>query len=219
MSTKLFHETFLEILNGEDPLDVIFALIYDIDDNINFNLLDKNANTISKIAPFFLQKVKKGQEFLIMEVDHYVAIDEITNVIYMCCKDLLMLDFDIMHDDTFIINHFSNFKDKCFRVYKSRNGYHIFCISNKFEYRNSTTSKFMIDNFSDFYYTTFCYLRGFCVRLNRKHNESISNMYQELGIYGNVNMIDQYLVDLTDKHMMLSKTYWACEGRINSITE
>jgi hypothetical protein len=72
--------------------------------------------------------------------------------------------------DEYIIKYFKQ-KKESFRIYKSINGYHVFCTSKKFKYRDVNSVQFMLDNMCDKYYCLYSYLRGFCVRLNKKFDE------------------------------------------------
>lgn len=58
-----------------------------------------------------------------------------------------------------------------YRVFKSRAGWHAFLISHKMHYRDEKAIELMIEGRTDFFYITLAYLRGWCVRLNRKSSE------------------------------------------------
>lgn len=173
-----FHHTFLDILFGKDPLDIIYNNIKDhINFNFNFNILPKCCETVEKIAPYLLQSMKKEQELIDTNENYYVARDLVDNTVYICFKELMVIDIDGGFDVDKIIKHFSEpkeLKEMTFRIYGRKNelnnfcSYHIFCTSKKMEYRNKDTISFMISNFCDFYYTVHTYIRGFCVRLNNK---------------------------------------------------
>lgn len=67
--------------------------------------------------------------------------------------------------------------------------------------------KFMLDNGSDFYYTAFCYIRGYCVRLNKKISEPMNKpIYLRLGYFGNGQIIKE-LDSLVDKHVEYFNLY------------
>jgi hypothetical protein len=59
-----------------------------------------------------------------------------------------------------------------YRVFKSRAGWHAFLISHEMHYRDDRAIQLMIEAKTDYFYTIFTYLRGWCVRLNRKKGES-----------------------------------------------
>lgn len=208
----LFHHSFLKILRGEDPLEHISKNLTKDFKSINFDVLPKTTITIKQIAPILLDSIKCDQELLKSTDDYYVARDISTNVIYICFKELLMIDIDQQKNsqtftDNSILDHF-NFPDKCFHIFKSNNGYHVFCISQPFIYRNEETSQFMLDNFCDFYYCVFSYIRGFSVRLNKKFNEyEVSQLYIDLGVTGNKESIDPRLQTLVHKHISLVNKY------------
>ena len=188
-----FHHTFLNILknNSEKPLD--------INSNFDFNILPKTFNTIQKISPFLIDKIKKEQELLDTNDNYYIARDTVDNTIYICYKNLLMLDIDYEID----INYLP--KDMSFDIYKTKNGYHIFCISHEFNYKTQNTIDFMLNNHSDFYYTCFTYLRGWCVRLNKKFNEN-NPIYKHICLIDN-NNINKNLLELSQLHFKLIDKY------------
>jgi len=175
---KHFHTTFLDILNNRDP-------IKELDNSENITLTLETADDIIKSAGYFIKGIKREQELLNTNIHYYVAKDKLTNTIYICFRNLLMIDIDIDKinvdeqnknhiTDEFIIDYFSK-KKESFRIYKSINGYHIFCTSKKFKYRSKESIEFMLNNMCDKYYCMYSYLRGFCVRLNRKFNEIDEN--------------------------------------------
>jgi len=98
-------------------------------------------------------------------------------------------------NDEFIIDYF-NKKKESYRIYKSINGYHIFCTSKKFKYRSKESLDFMINNMCDIHYCMYSYLRGYCVRLNRKFNEESKNtesykIYKLLSIINKQNELPE----------------------------
>ena len=170
---KHFHTTFLDILNSRDPLKEKEFPEFTID-------LETEEDII-KNACYFVKNIRREQELLNTNINYYVAKDEMTNTIYICFRNLLMIDIDRNKldnsteiNDEFIIEYFSK-KKESFRIYKSANGYHIFCTSKKFKYRSKESVKFMLDNMCDKYYCLYSYLRGYCVRLNPKFNELNDN--------------------------------------------
>ncbi len=208
----MFHQSFLTIMRGLDPIDTIEHYNKTNVRNTNLDLLPKIPETVVKIAPFLMQTMKKQQRLEESCKDYYVATDVQTGVVYICYKSLMMIDIDTKNipdiTDKFIIDHFSAFDDKCFRVFKSGGGYHVFCVSEEFDYRNTETVKFMLDNFVDFYYCVYCYIRGFSVRLNKKFYEHTDTpLYQDMGLCGNTQLVKQSLQELVDKHITLVAKY------------
>jgi hypothetical protein len=165
-----------------------------------------------KLAPILMQRMKREQRLIETNDKWYVAEDISTGTKYICFKDLLMIDIDNKSaefiDDKFIIEYFGNMKTDAFIIYKTRAGYHVFCVSREFEYRNKETIKFMLENFADYYYTIYSYIRGFSVRLNRKFNENLElDMYTYLGTYGEKSLIRNDLVELVNKHVEFTDKY------------
>ena len=176
--------------------------------------IPKTLKSIELYKDIFKQMICKPQKLIENNKDYYVALDKYTNTIYICYKELLMLDIDLWKNDNKINLEKLNESLELFDVYKSKNGYHIFCISKKYDYNNVNTIQFMIDNNSDFYYNFYTYLRGFCVRLNRKQNEYqelISKrlcpfIYKYVGRYGK-GILNKDLEKLVKYHFLLSIKY------------
>lgn len=207
----MFHHTFLTIMKGLDPLET------NATEECDHSLMPKTAESIIKMAPFMLQGVKRKQVLKEATEDYYVARDLDTGVVYICYRDLLMMDIDNKNDspadavlftDELILNHFSKLDNMCFRIFKSKNGYHVFCVSQPYHYRSIETMEMMLTNHSDFYYCVYCYIRGFSVRLTRKFNERKGvPIYTELGTVGDLSLQDSRLSNLVDKHLTLMSKY------------
>ena len=71
-----------------------------------------------------------------------------------------------------------------YRIFKSRGGYHIFIISHKMDRHNKIAMQLMIEAECDFFYIIYSYIRGWCVRLNKKQTENKDN--QLYTYYGDV---------------------------------
>jgi hypothetical protein len=203
----LFHKTFLNILSNKDELDVIYESVKELG-TFNYDKLPKNSDTVVKTAPFLLQKIKKEQLLIETKKDYYVARDCEDNTVYICFKDLLVIDIDKEKNEITlkdIIKHFEQYNKKSFIVYSNgKGGYHMFCVSEKNKYRDINTVDFMINNYSDFYYTIFSYIRGFCVRLNEKFE--MNTRYKFETIINEKNAMKE-LVDLVKYHEKLMKKY------------
>lgn len=205
----MFHKTFLSIMRGEDSLDKIYnKLTRNGVSTMNFDILPKNADTVITSAPFLLQSIKREQELIETNKDYYVARDILTNTYYICYNNVLMLDVDTTSNIDDVLTKLEQETDKCFSIYKSHNGYHIFCLSHRFEYRDKSTCEFMLKYDCDFYYTVYTYIRGFSVRLNKKFTENENEqLYEFVGYVGNKDNIDVKLKRLVQKHIDLSIKY------------
>lgn len=209
-SESLFHQTFLNILMGKDKLEIRYNEIKEfVDFKFNFDILPKTCDTVEKIAPYLLQSVKKEQQLIESNVDYYIARDLIDNTVYICFKELMIIDIDEKNIDE-IISHFNKHHiNESFRVYNRMNdcgvsSFHIFLTSRKVEYRNNESVSFMLSNFCDFYYAIFSYIRGFCVRLNNKFLSS--NKYEYMCTINEYNE-DPELVKLVELHETLLEKY------------
>jgi hypothetical protein len=192
---KHFHTTFLNILDNKDP-------IKEIDENdiiISDSLLNTSDDIINN-AGYFIKGIKRPQELLNTNINYYIARDSLTNTVYICFRNLLMIDIDLHKinnteiTDEYIINYFSK-KKESFRIFKSINGYHVFCTSKKFKYRSKESLEFMLNNMCDKYYCMYSYLRGYCVRLNKKFDEECldknTKIYKLLAIINKNNELPE----------------------------
>lgn len=197
-----FNTSFLNILRGLDPLDKEY------NDWLMYDLSDHSVDGILKSAPYFLQGVKRPQYLIKTSLDYYVARDTKTNTVYMCYKNIMMLDFD--KNDLTIDSLLDNLpKDMSFMIYKTERGYHAFCVSRKFEYRTRETVEFM-HNYKDLGididYIRFCYIRGFSVRLNKKFNGENKDNYKYITTT-NEQLVDNDLKNLVELHITECKKY------------
>ena len=199
-----FHHTFLNILNDIDILTK--PLDFDFDFDFDFDILPKTFNTIQKISPFLINKIKKEQQLIETNDDYYIARDITDNTIYICYKNLLMIDIDNEIDIQKYLHNNESTKNMSFDIYKTKNGYHVFCISHQFNYKTQKAIEFMINNLSDFYYTCFTFIRGWCVRLNKKFTETDDKIYKHVCIIDN-NNIDKKLLELSQLHFKLINKY------------
>jgi hypothetical protein len=148
--------------------------------------------TISHLAEITKQQIVRDQIVLEDEEDYYVAKDTSSNTLYICFRNLLMLDIDGVENVKEVTVKLQEFcetnRDHLFHIYESRNGLHIFCVSHKKDYTNLNDIDFMLKHNSDFFYTLYAHVRGWCVRLNKKKNEpkkSITKFIRSVG-YGKV---------------------------------
>jgi hypothetical protein len=82
--------------------------------------------------------------------------------------------------DKKIMDHFSKLSET-FRIYKTSRGYHVYCTSKRFPYRERGTIEYMLNNLCDKYYCIYCYIRGFSTRLNNKFNNEGKILYKYIG--------------------------------------
>lgn len=197
-----FNTSFLNILKGLDQLDKEY------DDFKIYNVDDISINGIINTAPYFLQGVKRPQYLIKTHEDYYIARDLKTNTVYMCYKNILMLDFD--NNTLTFESLIGKLPDNMsFMIYKTDRGYHVFCTSHKFDYRTRHTVEFMhkfIDLGIDVNYIRYCYIRGFSVRLNKKFNGKNKENYMYLTTT-NQDLVDNNLRELVELHFQECKKY------------
>ena len=165
-----FEESYEALIDNRLPYVPLIVF------NKNFNIFNrdfKTVETIKHLQGITKQQIVREQTVIKDTETFYVARDSSSNMLYICFKDMMMLDID--HDPETAIKkveeYCQNNPDYLFHVYSSRNGLHIFCVSHLKDYQNVETIKFMLDMGCDFYYTLYASVRGWCVRLNKKLDE------------------------------------------------
>ena len=85
-----------------------------------------------------------------------------------CFRDLLVIDWDDLD-----LNEIYNLipKDLTFRIYKTRNGYHGYCINKKFDCKNLETQLLMKKLECDLWYIAFSFNYGYVTRISNKNND------------------------------------------------
>lgn len=104
-------------------------------------------------------------------------------------------------------NHFSH-KQSAIQIYRSLHGYHLFLVDTPRPHDQLERVSYMRDHGSDFYYAVFSYLRGYCVRLNKKqYREELDPIYQYCGFWGKRKNINKRLDYLTQLHFDQMKKF------------
>lgn len=205
-------------------LDEIYNIDYDVDSRLKdakFRkfIIEKQGKTIETIEMFktsLSATLKKPQQLIYFDYDFYMASDLFTSTYYICYKNLLMIDVDLDPNGSkevqnrdnyldFIRNYCSKHPEFVFEVYQTRKGFHLFVIHQEFDYKQKDTIKLMLELKTDFYYIIYSYIRGFCVRLNRKIGES-SPIYSYVGRIGNGKPVER-LESLTKLHINSTELY------------
>lgn len=189
--------------------------------------------SVTLLSNIVKHSILKPQRLVADGDDYYVAIDLLTNTAYICYKNLLMIDIDKYKGaDNLpdIIKKLQTYPQYFFRIYSSRNGYHIFILNKEMDYKSEESIRLMHALGCDFFYIVYSYLRGWSVRLNRKKFENpkrplytwvgdvIKGVYfssdmswvteDNLGISTDESLIDilpnERLERLVDMHLMLT---------------
>lgn len=137
--------------------------------------------SVKIFATLMAHTILKPQQLLIDNEDYYIAIDMLTNTYYICYRNLMMIDCDNYKFEGDIIATLVKYPHLYFRIYQSRNGYHVFILNKSFDYKSDESIELMINLHCDFYYTVYTYLRGWCVRLNKKRPEQEDILYKWVG--------------------------------------
>ena len=189
-----FFQTYQDLLVEKFP--VFPPIIFRKDLNHKF----RNVETIKLLKNITKQQITREQILLKDSANYYVAKDPSTSTIYMCFKELMMIDIDGENDCNNALIKLKKFckknKHHLFYVYGSRNGIHIFCMSHKKDYNNLDHIKFMIDMKSDFFYALYAHIRGWSVRLNKKFGEDNSSNDSIIRSEGLTNSVSTFLCSI-----------------------
>lgn len=187
----LFYKSYLELADNKLPfnLDKESRELFKDRGFTKYVIDNEEPVKVVKMLSFVVShSLLKPQKLLIDNEDYYIAIDLLTNTYYICYRDLMMIDIDKYkinsNSDTLndIKIKLSKYPSLFFRIYSSRNGYHIFVINKNMNYRSDESIQLMSDIGCDFYYMVYSYLRGWSVRLNKKRGEeNIDNLYTWIG--------------------------------------
>ena len=123
-----------------------------------------------------------------IETDDYIIgkqihIDNNSELKIICFKKLMILDYDkielIKIEE--ILNKYTNFT---FLIYQTFGGYHVYCISDEFDYTEQETLQLMFDMKCDRFYINFTRYVGFITRLQKKNGreeEYIEKFIKQIG--------------------------------------
>ncbi len=142
---------------------------------------------IKMISDGFIDYINKPQRCFVSSENEYIAVDMNTNIHYICFKDILMFDIDSCESEEVFLEKISNFvvkKNDSYTVQKSTNGYHVFVTNRSFDFKSKQTIDYMIEFGCDTNYIICSYLRGFCIRLNKKTLHENPLLYEHIGNYG-----------------------------------
>src|SRR5579863_8787164 len=176
----------------------------------------KSYKTIVKIAPIMRMGMLRPQRLLLDSDNYYLACDMITNTYYLCYKYLMMIDIDFYKQSETpesgaeVIQKFQNDirenPQNCWRLYRTKGGIHAFLTSKEAMYSSKESIEVMLKFQGDFNYVIYSYLRGWCVRLNRKQQEE-KVVHDHIETIGNSSLEIPELVKLVELHLRFIKIF------------
>lgn len=182
-----FYKSYLDLIEKEYSIRT-FDRLTDFEKKLRQSkfrkfVLDTYGYTYSSILLLertILTGMIRPQRLLLDGDDYYLACDMTTNTYYLNYKHLLMIDIDFYKSTDANIPSVSvelfnrdveDNPDNTWILYRSKGGVHAFLISKEMDNRSKESCELMIKLKCDFNYVVYSYLRGWCVRLNRKKNE------------------------------------------------
>lgn len=172
-----FYRSYLDIASVDVPPEIEPAALQLLKDRGFTRFLIENEDPVTavKMLAFTMShSLLKPQRLLVDTEDYYVAVDLFTNTYYICYRQVLMVDVDRYkqgQDLEDLKTKLAKHPELFFRIYASRNGYHVFVLNRKIDYKSDTAIRLMHELGCDFYYMVYSYLRGWSVRLNKKKGE------------------------------------------------
>lgn len=119
----------------------------------------------------------ENEDYIIGEQFYKKTGNKIMDIIAF--KNLMVLDYDVKsYSETSkseLLNVITDRLGKTqysFSLYETYGGYHVYCTSNRFDYRDHSTHSLMKQLECDRFYIGFTKYVGFAVRLNRKSNRN-----------------------------------------------
>lgn len=125
---------------------------------------------------------------LIYSFDHEVGISQersgLSNYIYYIkFYELLILDFDhISYEE--VIKRLNPLNKLLFRIYKTFNGYHAFCVSDKISYNSEEAINISRIAECDPWYIVYFKYHAYCIRISAKHNRIEEKVHTFVGEFG-----------------------------------
>lgn len=176
-----------------------------------------NIEIIEKTKKSLLNSISKPQHLIESNSDYYIAVDMYTCTYYICFKELMMIDIDFgksvneIQDIYKYLESVADKKNNAIKIYKTLHGYHLFLVDQPRIYSDRQNIILMNSLGCDYYYSIYSYLRGYSIRLNRKNYQAdlnkSSNIYTYVGLFGNNEIVNSELDELTNIHYDSIKKY------------
>jgi hypothetical protein len=214
MSCNGFYQSFIDILNvNENVIKTEKKVV--ISSSLRQYILQNEKNNLplfEELSIGLKYTICKPQRLLKDTKDYYIACDLITNTYYICYKELMMIDIDGIEEDEIVelISIKAKEENLIFELYRSRNGFHAFCVNKKMNYEDINDMKLSLELGTDYFYALYTHMRGWSVRLNKKGDEK-----EELDMYtyhSRIQMDEELsanteLIKLVELHFLLSKEF------------
>jgi hypothetical protein len=142
--------------------------------------------------PVFINK--NNYEFTDIEKTKYYTVSDQHNKIknttmkVMVLKNMMMLDYDGISLEE--VKNFLKKSNEKYEIYKTFNGYHAYCLSKSYYFRDYKTLQIMKTLGCDELYISYCYNLGVCVRLSKKQDREEDYIEEYVCSFGNNNEND-----------------------------
>lgn len=149
---------------------------------------------------YTLDVKSEGNGYKICKQTNLYKNTEMDIIIY---ENLMVLDYDNI-EYTEIVDILLKNSTETFDIYKTHNGYHAYCMSNKYSRRNFKTLQIMNNLKCDQIYISFCYEYGFCVRLTKKPDRDEEYVEKFVATVGNAKRLIELVSLVKTKDLYLS---------------
>ncbi|MHB1955189.1 MAG: hypothetical protein ACYCOU_15760 [Sulfobacillus sp.] len=151
-----------------------------------------------------LKQYKNLYRIFEANADHAVGSHIEENVLFISYRDLLMVDYDRADRLGVVATYCRYHPDAVFRTVKTHRGHHLFLTSRPVPHNSPEAADLLMRLCSDPAHALSCLLRGYSVRLNRKHAQE--REYREVRKFGRGEE-DPRLVALYEKHLKLYRLF------------
>tara|TARA_B100001029_G_C14983409_1_gene407451 strand:+ start:264 stop:923 length:660 start_codon:yes stop_codon:yes gene_type:complete len=176
-----FYKSFINDIINKPKLNIDKIYLTKNFTNFIIGKFGYTRKSVEILKEILIHLIVKPQRLVVDHEKYYIAMDLYTTTLYMCYKDICMIDIDEKDYNYEEIR--TNMPELSYIVYETRKGYHIFLTNKYYNYKDNDTIDLMIKLGADFYNIVFCNLRGFSVRLNKKTTDK-DDIYTYIGRYG-----------------------------------
>lgn len=151
-----------------------------LEDQENTDLKNELKEITNLITDYLNDYIRKPQQIISYDkkTESYNALDLVTNTKYVCFKNYAVLDFDVNKNGFTtkeeIVDYLDNneiLKNTYYYRQETKNGFHVILLDKRREYNDFDNFLFLMQFKSDIYYNFFSYMRGYCIRINKREND------------------------------------------------
>lgn len=149
---------------------------------------------------------------IISSTDEYaIGIHVQESLYFISYKNLLMVDYDTVEDLQYLRDYVAVSQEPLiFRIVKTKRGFHCFLTNKKVRFDSDEAYWILRNTKSDLFHTLGSLIRGYSVRLNKKHLDGEN--YEEVEILRSPTANEDEIPELVDLYQMHLKLYQKYTG-------